>query len=588
MKSKLKTKNYFGKNLLLSMLNLLLIGIVLISVSAYFQKQILTETLRKQTHNVTSVWAKEISHKDVEAALSEKRWEASGQQKLTQLFDNISAYNANVAQAYIFGVELADGNKTSIIAFPTHVITAFQEAGLEIGDMFEQPEEVVKGLKNMLKMKSETFTPPYSDDYGTWVSVLYPIMDDSGNVTAYFGVDVDAQMIPDAQKLFLSESIILLIIVLAICGGAQFIAARRTLLPINQLVWGIEQASNGKFNFKLDEKGSFGELNIKFNMMLSNIREILSSIKQTAASVSEASSELLGITEENHRSIKIITSEVKDMNDHVDQQKTSTEECSRSVEEISTSVLAIAENASQVAGASQEMKQLSEEGHIVVQTISVQMDRINANSVSTSGAIKLLESKSEEIGNILGLIKNITEQTNLLALNASIEAARAGEHGKGFAIVADEVRKLAEQSKNSTDQIENLIAEIQAETSKAVASVTLGTDEAEKGLGLVKGTGESFNNILDASQVVSSQVIDISSATQQMSASTEEVTAMMGELAGISRKTADSTHKIMDTVLSQQTSLGRISGFVSDLSGVAEQLNKMVSKFETEMNEINK
>lgn len=585
MKAKLKSKskNYFGKNLLFSMLNLLLIGTVLISVSAYFQNKILTETLRKQTKNMTSVWAKEISYKDVEGALSDKRWEASEQQRLTKVFDNVSAYNANVAQAYIFGVELEDGNKTSLIAFPSHVVEAFKEADLKIGDMYEQPEKVVEGLKKMLKSKSETFTPLYKDDYGTWVSVLYPIMDNNGNVAAYFGVDVDASMIPDAQKTFLRSSIILLIIAQVVCGGAQLWVARRTLKPINQLVWGIEQASNGKFNFLLDEKGSFGELNKKFNLMVTNIREIITSIKQTAVSVSEASSELFGITEENHRSIELITSEIRDMNTHVSQQKSSTEECSRAAEDISSSVQSIAQNASEVAHTSQEMKSLSEEGHTVVQLISDQMERINANSISTSGTMKLLETKSEEIGNILSLIKNITEQTNLLALNASIEAARAGEHGKGFAIVAAEVRKLAEQSKHSTNQIEQLIADIQGETSKAVAFVAQGTNEAGKGTGLAMETGKSFHNILDASQMVSNQVIDISSATQEMSATTEQVSAMMEELAEISRKTADNTSKIMETVITQQSSLEHISGFAGNLSSVAERLTDMIGKFETDM-----
>ncbi|MFC0214602.1 methyl-accepting chemotaxis protein [Paenibacillus chartarius] len=579
----MKTKNYFGKNLLFSMLNLLIIGVVLISVSAYNQNQILTDSLRKQTHNMTSAWAQAITYKDVEGALSDKRWEASEQQRLTKLFDSYTAFNANVAQAYIFGVELQDGNKTSLIAFPSHVIQAFSEANLKIGDMYEQPKEIVNGLKSMLKTKSETFTSFYNDDYGTWVSVLYPIIDNNGNVAAYFAVDVDAKMIPEAQHSFLRSSIILLFISLILCGGAQYVVARRTLMPLNHLMRGIEQVSNGKFNFTLEEKGSFGELNQKFNTMLSNIREILSSIKQTATSVADASNELFGITENNRHSIETITTEIKDMNAHVDQQKNSTEECSRSIVEIAASLQVIAQNASQVAYASQDMKHLSEEGNTAAQTISDQMGRINANSHTTAGTIKLLESKSEQIGNILNLIKDITAQTNLLALNASIEAARAGEHGRGFAVVADEVRKLADQSKQSTSQIEALIADIQSETYNAVSFVTQGTKETEKGLVIANNTGESFNNILEASQVVSNQILDISSATQQMSASTEQVTSMMEELASISRKTANSTSKIMDSVLTQESSLHSISSFASKLSSVAEELNYMVGKFETEM-----
>ncbi|WP_281883437.1 methyl-accepting chemotaxis protein [Paenibacillus sp. YYML68] len=578
-----KTRNYFSKNLLFSMLNLLLIGVVLISVSAYFQNNILSDTIREQTHGMTSVWAKDVSIKDVEAALSDKRWDAPGQQQLSKKFDNFSAYNANVAQAYIFGVELQDGNKTSAIAFPNHVVTALKEAGLNVGDMYEQPEGVVTAIKSMLETKSETFTSFYKDDFGTWLSVLYPIMNNEGKVVAYFAVDINAQAIPEAKEDFIKSSMILLLAALIVCGGAQYFVARRTLLPLNELVRGIEQVSVGKFNFVLSEKGSFGELNGKFNAMVSNIRDILSSIKQTASSVSEASNQLYAITEENRRSVEFITTEVKEMNSHVDQQKTSTEECGRSMEDISNSLHVIAQTAGQVANASREMRSLSQEGDTAVQTISDQMARINANSLSTTETMKLLETKSMEIGSIVKLIKDISTQTNLLALNASIEAARAGEHGKGFAVVAAEVRKLAEQSNNSTFQIESLIAEIQSETNQAVAYVAQGTSETEKGLSFAQETGAAFKEILDATQQVASQVFDISSSTEQMSAGTEEVSAMITELAGVSRKTAASTHKIMETVIAQESSLQNISSFASKLSSVAEELNGMIGKFDTEV-----
>lgn len=576
-----KSKNYFSKNLFFSILTTLIIGVVLIVASVYFQQSILLDTLKVQTHSMTSVWANKLSVKDVESALENKDWESPGQKRLTTIFDSFSENNLNVAQAYIFGAELQDGNKTSLIAFPTHLVTAFKEANLNIGDMYEQPSEVAVAIESMLESKKETFTEVYNDDFGTWMSVLYPILNSNGEVVAYFAVDVNAEVIPNGQSSFLKASISLLLISLLVSVGMQYFVARKTLLPLNELILGIEQVSHGKFNFSLSEKGSFGELNKQFNAMISNMRTVLSSIKQTATNVLDASNELYQITEDNSQSIASINFEVKDMSSRVDVQESSTEECNRSIEDISRSLQEIAENASEVAATSQDMKHKSEDGNMAVQTISNQMLRINETSLFTSETMKLLEFKAKEIGDILNIIKGITEQTNLLALNASIEAARAGEHGKGFSVVAEEVRKLADQSKNSTDEISNLIADIQSETNKAVEYASKGTEEAKKGLNIANQTGEVFIEILNSINMVVDQVEGISSSTQQMSAGTEQVSSMMDDLTDIARKTAGSTTKINDTAVMQESSLQEISTFASNLSNVADELNSMVSKFET-------
>ena len=103
--------------------------------------------------------------------------------------------------------------------------------------------------------------------------------------------------------------------------------------------------------------------------------------------------------------------------------------------------------------------------------------------------IQSLGQRSQEIGDIIGVIEDIAEQTNLLALNAAIEAARAGDQGRGFAVVADEVRKLAERTGKATKEIATVIESVQKGTNEAVHSMEAGTQEAHTGMALAREAG---------------------------------------------------------------------------------------------------
>jgi PAS domain S-box-containing protein len=210
-------------------------------------------------------------------------------------------------------------------------------------------------------------------------------------------------------------------------------------------------------------------------------------------------------------------------------QSSAISQVTTTIEELDTTATRIAKNAENVA-------------RIAGDTLAG-MQEINAKVNDTSRKILSLGEKSQSIGNITKLIDDIADQTNLLALNAAIEAARAGEVGRGFAVVAQEVRKLAERSSESTDEIRQLINEIQGETNSTVMSIEGSTKWVKKGLEMIEETAKSAKEISIATQqqkFASDQVVqamrEIDSVTKQFVSSTRQATASAAQLSTLSEE----------------------------------------------------
>ncbi|HUL23924.1 MAG TPA: methyl-accepting chemotaxis protein [Thermodesulfobacteriota bacterium] len=210
-------------------------------------------------------------------------------------------------------------------------------------------------------------------------------------------------------------------------------------------------------------------------------------------------------------------------------QSSAISQVTTTIEELDTTATRIAKNAENVARISGD-------------TLAG-MQEINAKVTDTSRKILSLGEKSQSIGNITKLIDDIADQTNLLALNAAIEAARAGEVGRGFAVVAQEVRKLAERSSESTEEIRQLINEIQGETNSTIMSIEGSTKWVKKGLEMIEETAKSAKEISIATQqqkFASDQVVqamrEIDSVTKQFVSSTQQATASAAQLNALSEE----------------------------------------------------
>ena len=238
---------------------------------------------------------------------------------------------------------------------------------------------------------------------------------------------------------------------------------------------------------------------------------------------------------------------------------------SEKIEETTIAVLGIAESIGNVSKSAAESAQVAkrslaaaEKGAVAVRDSSVGMNEIRTHIQETAKRIKRLGENSQEIGEIVGLISDLTEMTNVLALNAAIQAASAGDAGRGFTVVAQEVQRLAERSAEATKQISALVKTTQSDTQEAVAAMEKSTFEVVEGGKLSDATGQALEEIEQVTNNLAQLIAGISGATHAQAQAADQVVKNMEEILKITRQTTNGTTQTT-------ASIKQISGFVAEL-----------------------
>ena len=236
-----------------------------------------------------------------------------------------------------------------------------------------------------------------------------------------------------------------------------------------------------------------------------------------------------------------------------------------SVQLITQSVGEVDAAATKAAEVGRHTQEATTRGALAVRNTIAGMDAIREHIQDTSKRIKRLGESSQEIGEIVDLISDITEQTNVLALNAAIQAASAGEAGRGFSVVAEEVQRLAERSAEATKQIGALVKTIQSDTHDAVAAMEKSTLGVVEGAKLSAASGQSLEEIEQVSNQLSALINSISVSTQVQTEMAEEVAAVMKDIMLITEQTTEGTRQSSESAAKVNSMaaglMGSVAGF---------------------------
>jgi len=340
-------------------------------------------------------------------------------------------------------------------------------------------------------------------------------------------------------------------IILGIAFGSWIY--RSVSKPLSELIWGADQIAQGDLTCAKTEytKDEIGLVHKSMCKMIENLREIVGKMKTFTGTLASSSEELSATA----------TSLEKSSND----QDAQIEQSATAMTEMAQTTLDVAKNASHTAEAAQKMKQIALQGknamHITMEELQKFADQVKESAAK----IESLGHKSEEINEIITLIKEIADQTNLLALNAAIEAARAGEQGKGFAVVADNVRQLAERTTVATENIANTVKTMQSEISDSVGFMKEERESVGKVLAHVENTLKAIDEIVSYVEGVADMVQRIAVATEEQSSASEEVSHNMENISIITKELSNS--------------IGEIKRAAENLSKLATELHSMSEWF---------
>ncbi|HIC8842474.1 TPA: methyl-accepting chemotaxis protein [Aeromonas veronii] len=246
------------------------------------------------------------------------------------------------------------------------------------------------------------------------------------------------------------------------------------------------------------------------------------------------------------------------MRSSLDEQNLELESVVSAMHQMSTTAVSVAGYAEQAA---QESEAATHHINTAQQTLSNARNEIHTlvgDMHEADKAVALVAQRSTNISRILDVIRAIAEQTNLLALNAAIEAARAGDMGRGFAVVADEVRALANKTRESTDEIGQLIGSLQTEVSSSQRLMNTGI---ERSTTTVQGTEQAFealNRVVAQIQQIHDHISQVATAAEQQSAVSDDINKNLmriGDTANVIGQEASSSHQLSEALEQAATAL---------------------------------
>ncbi|MCX7709086.1 MAG: methyl-accepting chemotaxis protein [Clostridia bacterium] len=375
----------------------------------------------------------------------------------------------------------------------------------------------------------------------------------------------------------------LLIIVLC-CSIAllfSYVISKSISTPLDKLTKAMKEASSGNLKAFMDDrsKDEIGYVAERFNEMIENMRGLITKVQNASTGVMSCAGEIATTSEKTHKASEEVTITIQEVARSASSQAEEISEVVDNTNTLADGINKVSSDMNRISEVILDTRKLSTEAASVVKLLNEKAMETSSVSEHIVQDINNLNSDMKEIKKIVKVIVGIAEQTNLLSLNAAIEAARAGEAGKGFSVVAEEVKKLADQSKDASITISNIITDIQKKTEMTVSAANNSNTIILEQMDAVKKTDSAFETIFKTMEGILGNIQNMEASVNAMVESKEKTLEKIESISAISEETAATSEEVAANTQEQTAHSEVLTKLAGDLNNMSGELGSAISIF---------